>query len=43
MRRTIGVTGTGRASQAPDVAEVRLGVTVTRPTVAEARSAAAST
>lgn len=41
MKRSITVPGTGRARLAPDVAEVRLGVTVTRPTVAEARQAAA--
>ncbi|MDP9484143.1 MAG: SIMPL domain-containing protein [Chloroflexota bacterium] len=43
MTRTIAVTGTGRASTIPDVADVRLGVVVTRPTVAEARGAAAET
>ena len=43
MTRTIAVSGTGRARTVPDVADVRLGVVVTRPTVAEARSAAAET
>lgn len=43
MTRTIAVSGTGRANTVPDVADVRLGVVVTRPTVAEARSAAAET
>ena len=43
MTRTIAVCGTGRATTVPDVADVRLGVVVTRPTVAEARSAAAET
>jgi uncharacterized protein YggE len=43
MKRTITVTGTGRVVVVPDVADVRLGVTVTRPTVAEARAAAAET
>ena len=35
--------GTGRVSVAPDVAELRLGVTVTRPTAAAARADAATT
>lgn len=39
---TINVTGTGKVVISPDVADVRLGVTITKPTVAEARSAAAS-
>lgn len=41
MKRTITVSGTGRVVVAPDLAEVRLGVSVTRPTVAAARAAAA--
>ena len=40
---TIVVNGTGRVAVAPDVAEVRLGVTVTRPTVDGARAEAATT
>lgn len=38
---TISVTGTGTASAPPDVAEVRLGVRVARPSAAEARREAA--
>ncbi len=38
---TISVTGTGRVSIAPDVADLRLGVQVTKPTVKEARDTAA--
>lgn len=41
MDRTIAVTGQGRVVVVPDVADVRLGVAVTRPSVAEARQAAA--
>lgn len=41
MKRTISVVGVGRISLVPDLADVRLGVSVTRPTVSEARSAAA--
>ena len=41
MKRTIAVNGTGRAATVPDVADVRLGVAVTRKTVAEARTKAA--
>jgi uncharacterized protein YggE len=41
MKRSITVTGTGRVLVVPDVADVRLGVTVTRPTVGEARQGAA--
>jgi uncharacterized protein len=37
---TVTVTGSGNVSLAPDVADVILGVSVTRPTVAEAQSAA---
>jgi uncharacterized protein len=43
MKRTISVVGLGRVSVAPDVADVRLGVSVTRPTVSEARKVAADT
>jgi uncharacterized protein len=39
---TITVSGMGDVSLAPDVADVILGVSVTRPTVAEAQSAAAT-
>jgi uncharacterized protein len=38
---TITVTGTGTATVTPDVADVRLGVTVSKSTVRDARSAAA--
>jgi uncharacterized protein YggE len=41
MKRTIAVSGSGRASTVPDVADVRLGVSVSRKTVAEARATAA--
>lgn len=41
MDRTISVTGHGRISAVPDVADVRVGVVVTRPTVGEARRTAA--
>jgi uncharacterized protein YggE len=41
MKRSITVSGLGRVAVAPDVADVRLGVSVTRPTVGEARGAAA--
>jgi uncharacterized protein YggE len=40
---TITVSGTGRVVMSPDVADLRLGVTVTRPTAAAARDAAATT
>ena len=40
---TISVSGTGRVAIEPDVAEVRLGVNVSRKTVAEARTEAAAT
>ncbi len=39
---TITVTGTGRVMVVPDVADVRVGVQVTRPTVKEARDTAAA-
>jgi len=38
---TISVTGTGRVTLTPDVADLRLGVNITRPTATEARDAAA--
>ncbi len=41
MDRTISVDGTGRAATVPDIADVRLGLTVSRSTVAEAREVAA--
>jgi hypothetical protein len=40
---TIVVSGTGRVTVEPDVADLRLGVTVARDSVAEARSEAAQT
>ena len=40
---TIVVTGTGRISVQPDVADLRLGVTVARPSVEAARTEAART
>jgi uncharacterized protein YggE len=39
---TITVTGTGTATVSPDIADVRLGVSVSRPTVKDARSVAAA-
>jgi uncharacterized protein YggE len=39
---TIVVSGTGRVAVDPDVADLRLGVAISRATVAEARSAAAA-
>jgi uncharacterized protein YggE len=39
---TVTVSGSGEVSVAPDVADVVLGVQVTKPTVAEAQSAAAN-
>ncbi len=41
--RHVAVTGTGRVASAPDVAELRLGVAVTRPTAAAAQADAAVT
>src|SRR5258705_2043033 len=38
---SIVVSGTGRVVVEPDVADLRLGVAILRPTVAQARSAAA--
>lgn len=43
MPRTITVTGVGRASVRPDLADLRFGVTVTAPTVESARSANSGT
>lgn len=40
---SIVVSGTGRVAVAPDVADLRLGVSVTRPTVDSARAEAAAT
>ncbi|HUP55465.1 MAG TPA: SIMPL domain-containing protein [Methylomirabilota bacterium] len=40
---TIVVSGTGRVSVEPDLADLRLGVTVARPTVEAARATAATT
>ena len=40
---TIVVSGTGRVSVSPDVADLRLGVAVTRPSVEAARAEAATT
>ena len=39
---TISVSGSGRVTITPDIADLRLGVQVTKPTVKEARDAAAS-
>jgi hypothetical protein len=39
---TISVGGTGRITLVPDIADLRLGVSITKPTVAQARDAAAS-
>lgn len=41
LTRSITVTGTGRVPVRPDVADLRLGVSLTEPTVEAARSAAA--
>ena len=41
--RTIVVQGVGRSTVEPDVASLRLGVTIVRPTAGEAREAAATT
>jgi len=40
---SIVVSGTGRVATEPDIADLRLGVTVSRPTVATARADAATT
>jgi uncharacterized protein YggE len=40
---TISVTGTGRVIVSPDVADLRIGVSVTKPTVKAARESAAET
>jgi len=42
ITRTVTVSGSGRATASPDVAEVRLGVAITRPTAGEAQAAAAA-
>ena len=39
---TVTVSGSGEVSVAPDVADVTVGVSITKPTVAEAQSAAAT-
>src|SRR4051794_27862900 len=39
---TIVVSGTGRVTLAPDVADLRLGVNITRPTATQARDDAAA-
>jgi uncharacterized protein len=39
---TVTVSGSGQVSVAPDVADVTVGVSITKPTVAEAQSAAAT-
>ena len=41
IEHTISVSGTGRVLLSPDVADLSLGVNITRPTAAEARAAAA--
>lgn len=41
--RTITVPGTGSVAASPDVADVRLGVRIVRPTVQESRAGAAET
>jgi uncharacterized protein len=41
LARTITVTGVGRTSIRPDIADLRLGVTITEPTVDAARTASA--
>ena len=43
VRGTIVVSGTGRVAVEPDMAELRLGVAVSRASVAAARAAAAET
>jgi uncharacterized protein YggE len=42
LARTITVTGTGRATVRPDLADLRLGVSITSPTVESARGASAA-
>lgn len=41
--RTISVTGTGRVAVRPDLVDLRMGVTITEPTVEAARAASAAT
>ena len=43
MKRSISVPGVGRVSVQPDIATLRLGVLVVRPTAAAARESAAAT
>ena len=40
--RTISVTGTGRVAVRPDLVDLRMGVTITEPTVEAARAASAA-
>lgn len=42
IEHTVTVSGSGEVSVAPDVADVIVGVSITKPTVAEAQSAAAT-
>lgn len=42
LPRTVTVTGVGRVSIRPDIADLRLGVTITEPTVDAARAASAT-
>jgi uncharacterized protein len=42
LARTVTVTGTGRATVRPDLADLRLGVSITSPTVESARAASAA-
>jgi len=42
LARTITVTGSGRATVRPDLADLRLGVSITSPTVESARGASAA-
>jgi uncharacterized protein YggE len=39
--RTLSVSGTGKVTISPDIADLRLGVSITKPTVKDARTAAA--
>ena len=43
MDRTISVSGSASLATSPDVADIRLGVSLTRPTVGEARATVAAT
>jgi uncharacterized protein YggE len=40
--RTLSVAGTGKVTISPDIADLRLGVSITKPTVKDARAAAAT-